>query len=876
MGGDLHGDTSSLLSHHSARFEMFQFFDDMKKLFNSLRIDIKGELYKAMYEQGVFLCLEQVTFEVDPVHTPGGLQIWMSICDTINTFLALNVAFLRTFLTAPHLVRDRHLLDSLMSTFCLPKIDDGLGRQCFEIAKLVFNAETMNDDEKRRFIPYLYNTQISRIVEALDNSPMFTPSPWTQRYSATEFLTFCVRSHSSPRITLNIHPNFRDCYLKMRIFDRVFGCERTSVIHSARKNEVLAAIRFLREVIGLKDPRYINRIVESNMMDPVMRIYEKFGAAYNLMNSSVLDLLKFISDNNLDDLILYLGTHQMAILRGCDHAGTFAKLLRQYSKLANVPLPTPVRAAMTAARGSGGVCSTPLNRRVESTPRSAAEEFLTPSRPSKGASHTGALPRTPHPQHSEAANSAGSSTLSPGETSAPPFPTTPTTPRTSGDATQQVAGVPMSFCTTPPRTPEGARHRTPMPKMRLAGFGPSSLLQQQQQGGTLNASETSGEHRQPCVVAPSTDGGGSSQTLLEQFSALDKASKSPTTSPSSAGDLSSALMNKAHETTQSPSSLLLGEAGDSSPHSVSPMVLTSPSNSNASSSSSQQASQPAPVALASLMQGDRTNRSNPVHQNQDTVVQNTDATAKTPRNVLRRKFEKENCEIVSTASSGNVHMSSDDERKIDSPANIYRKSKISPRADENACMMNIVQSPVQTTSTVTNVCNINSKNSPTNAGIITTSSSSLYGSNQAKKQRLSPPMDTTGGGGRRVSPTGKRKVSPDKETQDQYEAGAKTAKTTDATTAVADRSALKDSTNLRSPTQDGDVANFLNLSAHSPSSVFEAGGSTSRTKTPQAFEDANGGNTSDVEMRDRRLVGMQAGANVRETDDLPSKRRKMP
>jgi protein phosphatase-4 regulatory subunit 3 len=95
-----------------------------------------------------------------------------------------------------------------------------------------------------------------------------------------ELMCFCVQHH-----------RFRIRYYVMRnnVVEKILRLTRRR-----EKYLVVAAVRFLRTCIALKDEFYYRYIVKHNCFEPVIAAFLANGNRYNLLNSAVLELIDFI------------------------------------------------------------------------------------------------------------------------------------------------------------------------------------------------------------------------------------------------------------------------------------------------------------------------------------------------------------------------------------------------------------------------------------------------------------------------------------------------------------------------------------------------------------------------------------------------------
>ncbi|CAI5941041.1 unnamed protein product [Closterium sp. NIES-65] len=147
--------------------------------------------------------------------------------------------------------------------------------------------------------------------------------------SICDLLCFCVQHHS-----------FRMKYYVLR------NSVAEKVLRLTQRREKylsVAAIRFLRCCVALKDDFYVcylvrNRLldpddfyvrylVKNRLLDPVMAAFRVNGARYNLLNSAVLELIDFVRKENVRPLVAYIVESYGSWLDCIDYVDSF-KLLR--------------------------------------------------------------------------------------------------------------------------------------------------------------------------------------------------------------------------------------------------------------------------------------------------------------------------------------------------------------------------------------------------------------------------------------------------------------------------------------------------------------------------------------------------------------------
>ncbi|KAJ1261800.1 hypothetical protein BS78_09G058600 [Paspalum vaginatum] len=107
-----------------------------------------------------------------------------------------------------------------------------------------------------------------------------------------EILSFCVLHH----------PN----RIKLNFFARNTMEKILTLTHRKEKVLVVAAVQFMRTIIGRKDEFLISHIIKLNLLKPIIEVFIENGNRDNMLCSVVLGLLEYIRKENLVSLIKYV------------------------------------------------------------------------------------------------------------------------------------------------------------------------------------------------------------------------------------------------------------------------------------------------------------------------------------------------------------------------------------------------------------------------------------------------------------------------------------------------------------------------------------------------------------------------------------------
>lgn len=163
-----------------------------------------------------------------------------------------------------------------------------------------------------------------------------------------ELLCFCVQHHG-----------YRIKYYTLRnnVVEKVL-----KLLKRRERWLVVAAVRFLRTCIGLKDDFYNRYITRNSLFEPVFNVFFANGDRYNLLNSAVLELVDFVRRENLKNLVSHVVDNYYSQLAGIEYVDTFRQLKHKYDQNAErekssggmVPSGGPASSGGPAGNGTVG------------------------------------------------------------------------------------------------------------------------------------------------------------------------------------------------------------------------------------------------------------------------------------------------------------------------------------------------------------------------------------------------------------------------------------------------------------------------------------------------------------------------------------------
>ena len=304
--------------------DLVGFLQELCSLAKHLQVQQRGSLFASLIQHGLFYVLTDVLKTESETSQLKGADVLMS---TLHN----DPSALRAFLVKQE---EHALFERIVELFV--QGEEGLQAQLFELLKLMLDPETMDQPvEKSGFLELFYDHYVDKLVASVGAGatkeedagaeptqaglrPLDSFVPAWNLVKTIELLCFCVQHHS-----------FRIKYYVLRnnVVEKVLNLTKRR-----EKYLVVAAIRFLRSCVGLKDEFYNRYIIKNNLFGPVMKAFGENGARYNLLNSSVLELVDFVRRENIKGLIEYLVVTYDELFSGVEYVDTFRLLKLRYQQ----------------------------------------------------------------------------------------------------------------------------------------------------------------------------------------------------------------------------------------------------------------------------------------------------------------------------------------------------------------------------------------------------------------------------------------------------------------------------------------------------------------------------------------------------------------
>lgn len=309
--------------------DLVGFLQELCSLAKHLQVQQRGALFASLVQHGLFHVLTDVLDTDEEASQLKGADVLMS---TLHN----DPSALRAFLVKQD---DHALFTRIVQLFV--ESEEGVQAQLFELLKLMLDPETMDQPvEKSGFLELFYDKYVDRLIGSIsagvrDEPPPFSGTPektstdlsrgntgspvpaWTL-VKTIELLCFCAQHHS-----------FRIKYYVLRnnVVEKVLN-----LMQRREKYLVVASVRFLRACVGLKDEFYNRYIIKNNLFAPVMKVFMANGDTYNLLNSTVLELMDFIRRENIKALVAHVVEKYEHMFASVTYVDTFKLLKTRYEQ----------------------------------------------------------------------------------------------------------------------------------------------------------------------------------------------------------------------------------------------------------------------------------------------------------------------------------------------------------------------------------------------------------------------------------------------------------------------------------------------------------------------------------------------------------------
>lgn len=143
---------------------------------------------------------------------------------------------------------------------------------------------------------------------------------WCLRSEIADLLTYCLNRHGH---------RIKSFVLSHQVLEKLMR-----LLPTAPGTLALAVVRFFRCAVGMSDRYLDQRIVHKSLFEPVMEIFRANMHRYNMINSAVLDLFKYVSEEEYRNhaLVKHLVDKYRTDFEAASYAPCFQALVAKHEE----------------------------------------------------------------------------------------------------------------------------------------------------------------------------------------------------------------------------------------------------------------------------------------------------------------------------------------------------------------------------------------------------------------------------------------------------------------------------------------------------------------------------------------------------------------
>uniref|UniRef100_H0XRW3 Protein phosphatase 4 regulatory subunit 3C n=1 Tax=Otolemur garnettii TaxID=30611 RepID=H0XRW3_OTOGA len=318
------------------RYELLSFFKEFCNFSRTLQPQSKDALFKTLTHLGILPVLKIIM-------SAENLPIRSTATDIFAYIIEYNPSLIRKFaIEEARKGGDHDFLINIVISQMICDTDPELAGaiHLMEIIRALLDPETMvttsSKCERSEFLNFFYKRCMNKLVaplmattseeiseeENIDGSNENITSLNYQRAHLlsliVELLSFCVQHHTY--------------YIKNYIFNKDLLRKVLILMKSKHTFVILCAIRFMRNIVGLKDEFYNRYIIKGNFLEPVVTAFLDNGTRYNMLNSAIIEMFDYIRVENIKSLVAHIMENYYKSLEEIEYVQTFKGLKVRYEQ----------------------------------------------------------------------------------------------------------------------------------------------------------------------------------------------------------------------------------------------------------------------------------------------------------------------------------------------------------------------------------------------------------------------------------------------------------------------------------------------------------------------------------------------------------------
>ncbi|KAJ3066540.1 Platinum sensitivity protein [Podochytrium sp. JEL0797] len=307
------------------REDVVLFLHELSGVAKGMQVTLRANYYRTMAKLGLF-----AIFDYTLVHEE--IKVRLAATAILASILDHDPSLVRSFCLAQMKQNQPQLLINLLIDRFLHDPDPGLQSQLCELIRIILetdDASTLSsavissDSEINSFLDLFYDKCILLLA-----APMYSFDATTVVELRDPQSTLCAHICSLLSFIVKSH-SYRSKYY-------ILGNSITmQIVHLLRAPEThvkLAALRFFRTCVGMKDEFYNRHLVKCDFLGAVVACWEGTGGKYNLLNSACLDVFEYVRKENIKSLVSNLVQNHKAAFENVTYVSTFKDLILRYEQ----------------------------------------------------------------------------------------------------------------------------------------------------------------------------------------------------------------------------------------------------------------------------------------------------------------------------------------------------------------------------------------------------------------------------------------------------------------------------------------------------------------------------------------------------------------
>ncbi|KAL8244483.1 hypothetical protein R6Q59_010741 [Mikania micrantha] len=336
---------TTLKSHslgHDSKMNLVYFLQEFCNLSKSLQMVQQLRIFRDLVNEGIFDVIDDILQSEDK-------KLILIGTDILMLFVSQDPTLLRSYVSR----EEGSSLIGLLVKGMLQDFGDDMHCQFLEIIRSLLDTYSPAG-QRDTIVDIFYERHLDELLDVITSS-CSNRNLGNQKSAKPEIilnvydlLCFCVVQHPY---------KIKSIFLRTGVMDKVLSltCRREKYL-------VVAAIRFIRTLISLKDEQLMNHIAKNNLFKPIVDVFVGNGSRYNLLNSAVLELFEYIRKENLKILVKYV-------------VETFCEQLVKFDNLPSLQsLKVKYEQAMEQATNQSGPSVLNSRRRVDERALDKEEE----------------------------------------------------------------------------------------------------------------------------------------------------------------------------------------------------------------------------------------------------------------------------------------------------------------------------------------------------------------------------------------------------------------------------------------------------------------------------------------------------------------------